>query len=117
MIQNKESAKILPFLQKNMETIKYNNDLMVVWYLGMMTQKELAAGKKSIFEKEVSLEAILDRYCQMKFYLRRIENDILDDVNEFFTFLSERNVSEYELMAIVDSSVYNKEKVWKFFGE
>ena len=115
MIQNKESIKILPFLQENMETIKFDNDLMVVWYLGMMTQKELKAGIKSVFEKEASLDELLNRYHQLKFYLRRIENDIMGNDDEFFTFLSERNVSEYELMGIVDSAVYDKAKVWKFF--
>jgi len=115
MIQSMESTNILPFLQENLETIKYDNDLMAVWYLGMMTQKELAAGKKSVFEKETTLEALLERYNQLKFYLRRIEYDILDDANEFFVFLSEKDVSEYELMGIVDNSVYHKEKVWKYF--
>ena len=115
MIQNKKKEKILPFLQENLSVIKYDNDLMIVWYLGMMTQKEMSAGLKSIFEKEDSLEELLNRYHQLKFYLRRIENDIQDDANEFFLFLANKSVSEYELKGIVDNSIYYKEKVWNYF--
>lgn len=115
MILNKKKETILPFLQENLSEIKYDNDLMIVWYLGMMTQKEMSAGMKSVFEKEDSLEELLNRYHQLKFYLRRIENDILDDDKEFFLFLANKNVSEYELKGIVDNSIYYKEKVWNYF--
>lgn len=115
MIQNKEPEKIFSYLQENIGVIKYDNDLMTVWYLGKIVQKEIEAGVKNVFEKEDSLEALLERYRQFKFYLRRIENDILEEANEFFFFLSEKSVSEYELMGIVDSAICNKVKVWKYF--
>ena len=115
MIQNRQIEEILSFLQDNFQTIKHDNDLMIVWYLGVINRKEKEAGLKSVFEKEVSLEALLDRYHQLKFYLRRIENDILDDANEFFLFLANKSVSEYELKGIVDNSIYYKEKVWNYF--
>lgn len=115
MIRYKETEKILPSLQENLAIIKFDNDLMIVWYLAMMTQKEIAAGVPSVFEKEASLEEILNRYRQLKFYLRRIENNILDDANDFLCFLSERKVSEYELMGVIDNSIYYKEKVWAYF--
>lgn len=115
MICDKQPEKIFSYLQENIGVIKYDNDLMAVWYLGKIVQKELEAGVKTVFEKEDSLDALLERYRQLKFFLRRIENDILDDADEFFSFLSERELSEYELMGVVDSAIYNKEKVWKYF--
>lgn len=115
MIRNKEPEKIFAYLQENIGAIKYDNDLMAVWYLGKIVQKELEAGGKTVFEKEDSLENLLGRYRQFKFFLRRIENDILENANEFFSFLSEKAVSEYELMGMVDSVIHNKEKVWKYF--
>ena len=115
MIQNRELENILPFLQENFSTIKHDNDLMIVWYLGVINRKEKEAGLKGVFEKELSLEELLNRYHQLKFYLRRIENDILDDANEFFVFLANYNVSEYEIKGIVDNSIYYKEKVWAYF--
>ena len=114
-IQNKETRGIRTFLKERMDCIKYDNDLMVVWYLGMVAEKELKAGKKSVFEKVNSLKELLERYRGLKFYVRRIEYDILDNAQEFYFFLAKQNVSEYELMGIVDSCVYNKDKVWKFF--
>ena len=115
MIQNRELENILPFLQENFSTIKHDNDLMIVWYLGVINRKEKEAGLKGVFEKESFLEELLDRYHQLKFYLRRIENDILDDDKEFFLFLANKNVSEYELKGIVDNSIYYKKKVWSYF--
>ena len=115
MIHDNEPERIYPYLQENIGIIKYDNDLMAVWYLGKIAQKELEAGVKTVFEKEDSLEALLERYRLLKFYLRRIEYDILEDVDEVFSFLSKRNLSEYELMGVVDSVIYHKEKIWKFF--
>lgn len=115
MIRDKGAEKIFSYLQENIGVIKYDNDLMAVWYLGKIVQKEIEAGVKTTFEKEDSLEALLERYRQFKFFLRRIENDILEDTNEFFSFLSEKAVSEYELMGMVDSVIYHKENVWKYF--
>lgn len=115
MIRDKGAEKIFSYLQENIGVIKYDNDLMAVWYLGKIVQKEIEAGVKTTFEKEDSLEALLERYRRFKFYLRRIENDILEDTNEFFSFLSEKAVSEYELMGMVDSVIYHKENVWKYF--
>ena len=115
MIQNRELENILPFLQENFSTIKHDNDLMIVWYLGVINRKEKEAELKGVFEKESFLEELLDRYHQLKFYLRRIENDILDDDKGFFLFLANKNVSEYELKGIVDNSIYYKKKVWNYF--
>lgn len=102
-------------LQENMEIIKYDNDLMTVWYLGKICEKEKEKGKRTVYDKEKSLDTLLDRHLQLKFYLRRIENNILDKKSEFYQFLQEKNVSEYELMGIINSCVYDKGKVQAFF--
>ena len=115
MIQNRKTDTIFNLLQNDFSLIKFDNDLMIIWYLGLINQKEKEAGIKSVFEKESSLEGLLNRYHQLKFYLRRIENEILDDTNELFLFLANHNVSEYEIKGIVDNSIYYKEKVWIYF--
>jgi len=114
-IRHSEIRDIRSYLQENMDIIKYDNDLMVVWYLGMVADKEMQAGKKSVFERVASLEELLERYRKLKFYMRRIEYDVMEEAEEFYSFLSEQRVSEFELMGIVDSCVYDKEKVWKNF--
>lgn len=115
-IRKKEVKDLLLFLQRHMDVIKYDNDLMTVWYLGMIAKKEWDAGKGSMFEKVDSLDALLERYRKLKFYVRRIEYDVMDHFQEFYSFLAEQGISEYELMGIVDSCAYNKDKVWKLFG-
>jgi len=114
-IRHSEIRDIRSYLQENMDIIKYDNDLMVVWYLGMVADKEMQAGKKSVFERVASLEELLERYRKLKFYMRRIEYDVIEEAEEFYSFLAEQRVSEFELMGIVDSCVYDKEKVWKNF--
>jgi len=114
-IRHSEIRDIRSYLQENMDIIKYDNDLMVVWYLGMVADKEMQAGKKSVFERVASLEELLERYRKLKFYMRRIEYDVMEEAEEFYSFLAEQRVSEFELMGIVDSCVYDKEKVWKNF--
>ena len=94
---------------------EHDNDLMTLWYLGKICEREIENGSKTIYEKETSIQTLLDRYLQLKFYLRRIENDRLDDPTAFYQFLDEKDVSEYELMGIIDSCVFDKEKVQAYF--
>ena len=110
-----DTGDIFPYLQAHMEIIKQDNELMTLWYLGKICERETENGRKTIYEKETSVQELLDRYLQLKFYLRRIENDLLDDPAAFYGFLNEKDVSEYELMGIIDSCVFNKEKVRAFF--
>ena len=116
LLQRKESKDIFSFLLDHMETIKYDNDLMTVWYLGKISQRETEHGWESLFTKENDLESLLERHRKLKFYLRRIEYDIPDDDSEFYRFLMERNISEYELTGMIESSVYDKEKVMAYLA-
>lgn len=116
LLRRKETKDIFSFLQDHMETIKYDNDLMTVWYLGKISQRETEHGSESLFTKENDLESLLERHRKLKFYLRRIEYDIPDDAGEFYRFLMERNISEYELSGMIESSVYDKEKVMAYLA-
>ena len=116
LLRRKESKDIFSFLQDHMETIKYDNDLMAVWYLGKISQKETDHGLESLFTKENDLKSLLERHRKLKFYLRRIEYDIPDDDGEFYRFLMERNISEYELTGMMESSVFDREKVMAYLA-
>ena len=116
LLRRKETKDIFSFLQDHMETIKYDNDLMTVWYLGKISQRETEHGLESLFTKENDLESLLERHRKLKFYLRRIEYDIPDDAGEFYRFLMERNISEYELTGMIESSVYDKEKMMAYLA-
>ena len=62
LLRRKESKDIFSFLQDHMETIKYDNDLMAVWYLGKISQRETEHGLESLFTKENDLESLLERH-------------------------------------------------------
>lgn len=116
LLRRKETKDIFSSLQDYMETIKYDNDLMTVWYLGKISQRETEHGLESLFAKENDLESLLERHRKLEFYLRRIEYDIPDDDSEFYRFLMERNISEYELSGMIESSVYDREKVMAYLA-
>ena len=116
LLRRKETKDIFSFLQDHMETIKYDNDLMAVWYLGKISQRETDHGLESLFTKENDLESLVERHRKLKVYLRRVEYDIPDDDSEVYRFVMERNISEYELTGMIESSVYDKEKVMAYLA-
>lgn len=90
----------------------YDNDLGNVWIMIPVCEKEKAHDQRTVFEKAAGLEAFIDRFTRLKFYLRRIEFDVMDDSpDEFYQFLVSEQVSSYELLASLDRNVVHKEKV------
>lgn len=55
----------------------------------------------------------MGRYTVLKFYLRRIDFDVADSLEEFQQFLIEARVSPHELLRVIDYCVVHKEKVLK----
>lgn len=114
-LKSGDTMDIFQYLQEHMAIIKFDNGLMMMWYLGKICEREKENGNKTIYEKESSVEKLLDRCLQLKFYLRRIEFNILDDPQEFYQFLNEKDISEYELMGMINSCIFDKEKVRVYF--
>lgn len=96
---------------------EHDNDLATICYLCTIYDKEKAAGQATIFSKVSNMEELIARYTRLKFYLRRIDFDVMDDkMEEFYYFLSDNRISSYELLTVIDFSVVNKEKVLKAIG-
>lgn len=90
------------------------NDLSTIFHLFPIYESEKAAGQKTIFEKVENINQLITRYTILKFYLRRMDFGILgNDLNAFFRFLIEQEISSYELKVVVDYSVVNEDKVWE----
>lgn len=99
-------------LLSNQEIVKKINELAVVYYLIPVCEQEEAAGVRRLFEKVTGLEALLERYTKLKFYLRRIDFDTIDEsMVEFEQFVAQNNVSLPELMIVMYCCVVHKEKV------
>lgn len=89
-----------------------DNDLAMVYYLMKIYKQEKAAGQKNILEKTGSISALLERYTILKFYLRRIEFDVIgESLQDFFRFIAHNEVSVYELLTVMEYSVVSREKV------
>lgn len=65
-----------------------------------------------MFEKTADVDAVIERYTILKFYLRRIDFDVMDDdIRAFQKFLMQNEVSSYELLTVIRFSIVNEEKV------
>lgn len=114
LLKDEKYDSIKPFLLSEKEIVEKNNDLSTVCYLCTIHEKEQAAGQVTLFSKISSMEELLERYVRLKFYLRRIDFDRIDDnLDEFYEFLSQNQISSYELLTVIGFSVVNKEKVLK----
>lgn len=93
---------------------EHDNDLAMVYYLMKIYKQEKVSGQKTILEKTGSVSALLERYIILKFYLRRIEFDIIGEgLQDFYQFIIQNDVSAYELLTIMEYSLVSKEKVRK----
>ena len=96
------------------EITENDNDLAMVYYLMKIYTQEKASGLNTVLEKTGSVSALLERYTILKFYLRRIEFDIIGEgLRDFYQFIALNQVSAYELLTAMEYSVVSKEKVRK----
>lgn len=103
----------------NYKTIsEKNNDIATIFHLLSIYENERAAGQKTIFDKVQNIEQLLERYTQLKFYLRRMDFDVIGDgMQDFFQFLVKEEVSAFELKLLINQCVVQKEKVWSLIKE
>lgn len=102
---------IKPLLLSEKDTTEHNNDLAMVCYLCTIYEHEKAAGQPTLFSKVSDVAELLERYTALKFYLRRIDFDVLEEMESFYRFLMQNQVSSYELLGVMDFGIVNKEKV------
>lgn len=114
LIQECRYDEIKPLLLVHKNTTEHNNDLSMVCYLCAVHEREKEAGHASIFSKVSDIDELIDRYTRLKFFLRRIDFELLDDgLEDFYTFIAQWKISSYELLAAIDFGVVHKEKVLK----
>lgn len=102
----------------NEKTAMNDNDIVTLYYLLPVYKQEKAAGKRTLFEKTENVDDLLGRYTRLKFYLRRLDFDIMDGgLDEFYAFLSGNQISVYELVAAIRYSVVHKEKIMQIIEQ
>lgn len=91
-----------------------DSELATVYYLMAIYKMEIEAGQRNFLENVDSVSALLERYTILKFYLRRIEFGLIkDELRDFNQYIAQNRVSVYELLTMVDYSVYHKQEVLK----
>ena len=112
LMSSRRYDEIRDALLADKEITEHDNDLAALCYLCNVYEQEKAAGQKTLFEKTKDVDAVIERYTILKFYLRRIDFDVMDDdMHAFQEFLVQNEISSYELLTVIRFSVVNEEKV------
>ena len=114
LISKHQYDKIKPLLLANKDTTEHDNMLSMTCYLCTVHEREQTAGAMSVFAKVSSVEELIERYTRLKFFLRRIDFDLVDGgLEAFYSFITQWGISSYELLAAIDFGVVHKDKVLK----
>lgn len=116
LLQTGKYDAVKDLLLAHKDTTEHDNDLAMVCYLCTIYEQEQAAGQRTIFEKTGNMSALLERYTALKFYLRRVDFDVMDDMGVLYRFLAQEQISSYELLRVTDFSVVHKDKVLQRIG-
>lgn len=114
LLQNRKYDSIKALLLSYKAITEKDNDLATICYLCTIYEQEKVSGCAVIFSKVSNIDELLERYTRLKFYLRRIEFDVIgNQLETFFEFLTKNQISACELLQVIDFSIVNKEKVLK----
>ena len=96
------------------EIAKLDKDLLKIYYLIPVCTAERESGEQTLFTKVSSVETLVERETILKFYLRRIAFDLLDNEEDFYEFCKQNRVSLAELFIVTYCNAVRREKVQDF---
>lgn len=113
LFRNNEYDRVKSCLLSHKDITEHDNDLAIVCYLCTIYENEKDAGQITLFSKVSCIEELLERYTVLKFYLRRIDFDVMErgDITRFYRFLVQNQVTAFEMMGVIEFSIVHKEKV------
>lgn len=117
LLSMKRADEVERLLKENRETARTRNDLLAIYYLVPVCEAEREAGRQTLFSKVSGLDELLERDARVKFYVRRIAFDILDDEEDFFRFCAQNRVSLPELFIEAYCNAVYREKAQEYFKE
>lgn len=101
---------VKPLLLSYKDITEHDNDLAMTCYLCTIHEQEKAAGQESVFAKVGGMDELLERYTVLKFYLRRIDFDVADDIEPFYQFLSEQKIFLMRYLGPLTLVLYTRTK-------
>lgn len=94
-----------------------NTKLAILGIAFQIYEQEKRKNVTTIFESTPSWEKIVVHYYRLKFYLRRIEYDLLEEEQEkLVTYAIIHKVSFQQMYYIIQYSIAHKVKVWNGLG-
>ncbi|MBD5515141.1 MAG: hypothetical protein HDR06_10965 [Lachnospiraceae bacterium] len=114
LFDRKQYEEVESLLMANEELAKSNRELLKIFYLIPVCATEREEGQQTLFSKVSGVDELLERDTKVKFYLRRIAFDVLDDEDEFCEFCHQNHVSLPELFIEAYCNAVHKEKVQAF---
>lgn len=114
LLSMKKAEEAERLLAENGEIAGSDKDLLRIYYLLPVCSTEREAGQRTLFTKVSCLEELLERDTKVKFWVRRIAFDVLDNEKAFCRFCMDNRVSLPELMIEAYCNAVYKEKVQAF---
>lgn len=114
LFAQKQYDEVERLLMANGDLAKSHGELIKIYYLIPVCTAEREAGQQILFSKVSGVDELLERDTKVKFYLRRIAFDVLDDEEEFCEFCRQNHVSLQELFIETYSNAVHREKVQAF---
>ncbi|MDE7132444.1 MAG: hypothetical protein K2O65_11685 [Lachnospiraceae bacterium] len=114
LFAKKQYDEVESLLLANEKLAKSNRELLKIFYLIPVCTAEREEGQQILFSKVSGVDELLERDTKVKFYLRRIAFDVLDDEEEFCEFCHQNHVSLPELFIEAYCNAVYKEKVQAF---
>lgn len=111
LLSLKKCDEVASLLMASQDIAKSDRELLRLYYMIPVCNAEREAGQKTLFSKVSSLEELLERDTRVKFYLRRIAFDVMDDEEDFFRYCKKNRVSVSELLITAYCNAVHKEKV------
>lgn len=117
LLRNREYDEIKSLLLSYKEITEHNNDLAMICYLCTIYEREKEAGQETIFSRISNTDELLERYTALKFYLRRIDFGLVDELETFYRFLLQNQISSFELLGVIEFSVVNRDRVLQVIND
>lgn len=114
LFARKQYEEVESLLMANEKLAKSNRELLKIFYLIPVCTAEREEGQQTLFSKVSGIDELLERDTKVKFYLRRIAFDVLDDEEEFCEFCHQNHVSLAELFIEAYCNAVYRDKVLAF---
>lgn len=114
LLSRREYDEVESLLTEYGDIAKSDRDLLKVYYMLPVCTAEKEAGQRTLFAKVSSVEELVERETRLKFYLRRIAFDLLEDEEAFYEYCAQNRVSLPELFVVTYCGAVHREKVQAF---